>query len=76
MKAKIWELLGLLSIAIFMLSLAGSVHAASLITTITTGVNPVGVVYDPAMHEIFVSNYVGGVISKLSRTARTNKLPT
>ena len=66
MKAKIWKLLGLLSIVIFMLSIAGSVHAASLTTTITTDVTPVGVVYDPAMHEIFVSNYDSGDIQVIS----------
>ena len=66
MKVKIWKLLGLLSIVIFMLSIAGSVHAASLTTTITTGVGPIGVVYDPAMHEIFVDNYYGGDIQVIS----------
>jgi YVTN family beta-propeller protein len=66
MRVKIWKILGLLSIVIFMLSTAGLVHAASLTTTITTGVNPVGVVYDPAMHEIFVDNYVSGDIQVIS----------
>jgi len=66
MKVKIWKVLGLLSIVIFMLSIAGSVHSASLTTTITTGVTPVGVVYDPVMHEIFVCNYVGGDIQVIS----------
>ena len=66
MKVKIWKLLGLLSIVIFMLSIAGSVHAASLTSTIKTGVGPIGVVYDPAMHEIFVDNYYGGDIQVIS----------
>ena len=66
MKIKIWKLLGLLSIVIFMLSIAGSVHAASLTSTIKTGVGPIGVVYDPAMHEIFVDNYYGGDIQVIS----------
>ncbi|HKM59463.1 MAG TPA: hypothetical protein VJY36_01175 [Candidatus Bathyarchaeia archaeon] len=66
MKVKIWKLLGLLSIVIFMLSIAGSVHAASLTTTIKTGVGPIGVVYDPAMNEIFVDNYYGGDIQVIS----------
>ncbi len=66
MKSKVWKLLGLLSIVIFMLSIAGSVHAASLTTTIATKVTPVGVVYDPATHEIFVSNYDSGDIQVIS----------
>ncbi len=67
MKVKVWKLLCLLSIVIFMLSIAGSVHAASLTTTITTGgVGPIGVVYDPAMHEIFVSNYYSSNIQVIS----------
>jgi len=71
MKVKIWKLLGLLSIVIFMLSIAGSVHAASLTTTIATHVTPVGVVYDPAMHEIFVSNYDSGDIQVISDSTNT-----
>jgi len=66
MKGKVWKLLGLLSIVIFMLSIAGSVHAASLTSTIKTGVGPIGVVYDPAVHEIFVDNNVGGDIQVIS----------
>ena len=66
MKVKVWKLLGLLSIVIFMLSIGGSVHAASLITTISTDVTPVGVVYDPAVHEIFVANYYSGTIQVIS----------
>ena len=71
MKIKIWKLLGLLSIVIFMLSIAGSVHAASLITTITTDVTPIGLVYDPAMHEIFVSNYDSGTVQVISDSTNT-----
>ncbi len=66
MKGKVWKLLGLFSIVIFMFSVAGSVHAASVTTTIATMVTPVGVVYDPAMHEIFVSNYDSGDIQVIS----------
>ena len=65
-KRKIWKVVGLLSIVIFMLSIAGSVHAASLTTIIATDVTPYGVVYDPAMHEIFVSNYDSGTIQVIS----------
>ena len=71
MKGKVWKILGLLSIVIFMLSIAGSVHAQSLITTIATDVTPVGVVYDPAMHEIFVSNYNSGTIQVISDSTNT-----
>jgi DNA-binding beta-propeller fold protein YncE len=66
MKVKVWKLLDLIAIAIFMLSIAGSVHAQSLTTTITTGVTPVSVAYDPATHEIFVDNYVGGDVQVIS----------
>ena len=66
MKGKIWKAVGLFSIVIFMLSVAASAHAASLTTTIATYVTPVGVVYDPAMHEIFVSNYDSDSIQVIS----------
>jgi YVTN family beta-propeller protein len=66
MKIKIWKIVGLLSIIIFMLSTAASAHAATLTTTIATHVTPVGVVYDPAVHEIFVSNYDSGDIQVIS----------
>ena len=66
MKGKIWKIVGLLSIVIFMLSTAASAHAASLTTTIPTHVTPIGVLYDPAMHEIFVSNYDSGDIQVIS----------
>ena len=67
MKGKIWKIVALLSLAIFMLSMAASAHAASLATTIPTGgVGPEGVVYDPAMHQIFVDNYYSGNILVIS----------
>ena len=66
MKGKIWKMAGLLSIAIFMLSMAASAHAASLTTTLTTGSSPIGVVYDPNKNEIFVSNYDGDDVQVFS----------
>ena len=71
MKRKLWKLVGLLSIVIFMLSTAATAHAASLTTTIATHVTPVGVVYDPVMHEIFVSNYDSGDIQVISDSTNT-----
>ncbi|MGD0646332.1 MAG: hypothetical protein ABSA75_15680 [Candidatus Bathyarchaeia archaeon] len=67
MKGKIWKIVALLSIVIFILSMVASAYAASLTTTITTGgVGAEGVVYDPAMHEIFVDNYYSGNILAIS----------
>ena len=71
MKGKIWKIVRLLSIVIFMLSTVALAHAASLTTTISTHVTPSGVVYDPATHEIFVSNYDSGDIQVFSD--RTNQ---
>jgi len=66
LKLKIWKILGLISIMVFMLSTTASVHAASLTTTIPVGSQPVGVAYDPSMHEIFVANYLSGDIQVIS----------
>jgi DNA-binding beta-propeller fold protein YncE len=71
MKIKIWKIVGLLSIVIFMLSTAASAQAATLTTTIATHVTPIGVVYDPVMHEIFVSNYDSGDIQVISDSTNT-----
>ena len=71
MKGKIWKIVGLLSIVIFILSTAASVHAQSVTTTIATQVTPVGIVYDPAMNEIFVSNYDSGDIQVISDSTNT-----
>lgn len=65
-KEKVWKLLGLFSMMIFLFSTVASVHAESLTTTITVGSEPVGVAYDPSMHEVFVANYVGGDIQVIS----------
>jgi YVTN family beta-propeller protein len=71
MKIKIRKIVSLLSIVIFMLSTAASAHAATLTTTIATHVTPIGVVYDPALHEIFVSNYDSGDIQVISDSTNT-----
>jgi hypothetical protein len=71
MKGKIWKIVSLLTIFIFMLSAAASAHAQSLTTTIATHVTPSGVVYDPAMHEIFVSNYDSGDVQVFSDSTNT-----
>jgi DNA-binding beta-propeller fold protein YncE len=80
MKIKIWKIVGLLSIVIFMLSAAASAQAATLTTTIATHVTPMKVVYDPAVHEIFVSNYDSGDIQVISdstdKVVATINLPT
>jgi DNA-binding beta-propeller fold protein YncE len=70
-KGKIWKLLGLLLIMIFTFSTAASVHASSLITTITLHNGPVGVAYDPSTHEVFVANAVSGDIQVFSDSNNT-----
>ena len=55
----------------FVLSSAVSVHATALTTTIAVGSEPVGVAYDPVMHEVFVVNYAGGDIQVISDSTNT-----
>ena len=66
MKDKIWKLLGLLLIMVFTFSAAASVHAESLITTITLHNGPEGVAYDPSKREVFVANILAGDIQVFS----------
>ncbi len=72
MKIKVWKLLGLLSVVIFMLSSAGSVHAAAATATITVGNSPVGVAYDSGKGEIFVANNWANTVSVLSDSSGTS----
>ena len=71
MRVKVWKLLGLLFIMVFALSAANSVHAQGVTTTITVGSQPVGIAYDPNMHELFVANYVSGDIMVISDNNNT-----
>ena len=66
MKAKVLELLILVFIVIFACSLANSVHAIGVTSTITVGGAPWGVAYDSAKSEIFVVNSAAGTVSVLS----------
>jgi len=70
-KGKTWKILGLLLIMIFAFSTAASVRAESSITTITLHNGPVGVAYDPSMHEVFVANAVSGDIQVFSDSNNT-----
>ncbi len=64
MKGKIWKFMGLLSIMIFVLSAANTVHAQTQITGV--GVYPTAVAYDSGTHEVFVVNPDGGTLSVIS----------
>jgi len=64
MKAKVWKLIGLISIMIFALSTAVSVHA-QLTTIINVGGGPFALAYDSSTNEVFVVNG-GGEIQVIS----------
>jgi DNA-binding beta-propeller fold protein YncE len=64
MKGKVWKLMGLLSIMIFVLSAANTVHAQTQITGV--GVYPTAVAYDSGTHEVFVVNPDAGTLSVIS----------
>ena len=66
MKAEVSRLLILVFIVIFACSLANSVHAIGVTSTITVGGAPWGVAYDSAKNEIFVVDSAGGTVSVLS----------
>ena len=65
-NVKVWKVLGLLIIAVFGLSIAGGVHAASVSSTIKVGASPTGVAYDSAKGEIFVANSGSNTVSIIS----------
>ena len=66
MKAKVLKLLVFIFIVIFACSVANSVHAIGVTSTITVGGAPWGVAYDSAKSEIFVVNSAAGTVSVLS----------
>lgn len=66
MRAKVFRLLVLLFIMIFACSLAVSVHAIGVASTITVGGAPWGVAYDSAKNELFVVDSSAGSVSVLS----------
>jgi YVTN family beta-propeller protein len=73
MKAKVFRLLVFLFIVIFACSLANSVHAIAVTSTITVGGSPWGVAYDSAKSEIFVVNSAAGTVSVLSDSNYASK---
>jgi len=62
MKNKIWKLIGLLTITIFVLSAVNSVHAQTIISD-GIGVAPTGIAYDPNTNQVYVANPYAGTIS-------------
>jgi YVTN family beta-propeller protein len=66
MKAEVSRFLILVFIVIFACSLANSVHAVGVTSTINVGGAPWGVAYDSAKNEIFVVDSAGGTVSVLS----------
>ena len=71
MKHKIWKIVGLLSIIIFMLSIAASAHAATLITIIPSPtIDQTSVAYSPNGY-IFVSGYTGDDIEVIPDSSNT-----
>ncbi|MGD0645941.1 MAG: YncE family protein [Candidatus Bathyarchaeia archaeon] len=66
MKAKVLRLLVFIFLMIFACSIANSVHAIAVTSTITVGGAPWGVAYDSGKSEIFVVNSAAGSVSVLS----------
>jgi DNA-binding beta-propeller fold protein YncE len=64
MKVKIWKLLSLVLVSIFVLSAVNSVHAQTQISGV--GVYPTAVAYDPTTNQIIVVNPTGGSLSVIS----------
>jgi DNA-binding beta-propeller fold protein YncE len=62
MKVKVWKLLGLIFIAIFVLSTANTVHAQTTISD-GIGVYPSGAAYDSGTNQVYVINPYAGTIS-------------
>ena len=66
MKSKVSRLLVLGFIVIFACSIANSVHAIGVTSTVTVGGAPWGIAYDSAKSEIFVVNSGAGTVTVLS----------
>ena len=66
MKAKVLWLLVFIFIVIFACSVANSVHAIAVTSTITVGTSPTGVAYDSAKGEVFVANTGYNTVSVIS----------
>ena len=69
MKIKIWNLLGLVFIMIFALSVVNIAHADSVLTTVTVHTYPQGAAYDSATHEIYVCDPTSDDIAVISDTS-------
>ena len=70
MKNKVWKLISLITITIFVLSAANTVHAQTLVST-GIGVYPTGVAYDPSTNQVYVVNPDAGTISVISDNSNT-----
>jgi YVTN family beta-propeller protein len=62
MKNKIWKLIGLLTIMVFVLSAVNSVHAQTTISD-GIGVYPSGIAYNPSTNQVYAVNPYAGTIS-------------
>jgi YVTN family beta-propeller protein len=71
MKVKVWKPLVLLFIVIFVLSAINDVHALGVTATIPVGKAPMGVAYDSAKGEIFVTNGQDNTVSVISDSTNT-----
>ena len=71
MKVKVLKLFVLLFIGIFLLSAVNMVNALGVTATIPVGKAPMGVAYDSAKGEIFVTNGQDNTISVISDSTNT-----
>ena len=72
MKVRVWKLLGLLFVVIFVLSAAHGVYAVGVVgAPIVVGTDPNGVAYDSGKGELFVSNAENDTISVISDSTNT-----
>jgi YVTN family beta-propeller protein len=74
MRIKVWKILALLSVMIFVVSCASMVHAVTQLSvppTITVGSSPEYAAYDSAKGEIFVTNQGDGSVSVISDSSNS-----
>ena len=74
MKNKIWKVLSIVFITIFVLSSASMVHAITQLSippTITVGSSPEYAAYDSVKGEIFVTNQGDGSVSVISDSSNS-----
>ena len=71
MKGKIWKSLSLLLLVIFVLSSVNAAQALGVTVTIPVGKAPMGIAYDSAKGEIFVTNGQDNTTSVISDSTNT-----